>query len=141
MCYRKLKGFKYATTKEHIFETGITGFTIDEEYFSLDTTGKLIIKCGYSWNGANCFPDLESIMRGSLVHDCGYQLIRMGLLPPNYKDTFDRIIQRECVKDGMNLWLADKVYWAVKRFGKGSCLAGTEGKELKLHFVTQGVDI
>jgi hypothetical protein len=141
MCYRKCSKYKYITTKAHVFETGIMGFLISSEYLEMDDHGKMTIKNDYCWNGANCFPDLESIIRGSLGHDGGYQLIRQGYLPFECKDAFDRLLQRCCLEDGMNEWLADKVYLAVSKCGKASCKPGTEGAEIKYHFVTQGVDI
>ena len=59
-------------------------------------------------------------MRGSLVHDALYQLMRRGLL--NYKEDrepADRILYQICREDGMSRIRAKMVYLGVHWFGKG----------------------
>ena len=92
---------------------------IETEYIDLTTNGELIIKKGYAWNGASGIPDTSNIMRGSLVHDALYQLMRTvdHFDKETYRDPVDRLLQQMCIKDGMNSIFAWIVYKAVKTFG------------------------
>jgi hypothetical protein len=56
-------------------------------------------------------------MRGSLVHDVLYQLIREKHLPLSYRDKADRLLQQMCKEDGMWAIRAWYVYQGVSTFG------------------------
>lgn len=58
-------------------------------------------------------------MRGSLVHDALYQLMREGHLDlAAHLGPADRLLQKLCREDGMSQLRAWWVYEASKRFGK-----------------------
>jgi hypothetical protein len=61
-------------------------------------------------------------MRAALVHDAGYQLMREGLLPIEYKGYFDELFFKILREDGMS-WIR-AVIWlrAVQGFGKSMTL-------------------
>jgi len=59
-------------------------------------------------------------MRGSLVHDALYQLMRKKQLPVSYKDYADKLLHDICIEDGMSKFRAWYVYHAVRLFGKGA---------------------
>ena len=89
-------------------------------YIRLDIDGMLSIVAGYAWDGPSG-PAIDTLnfMRGSLVHDALYQLMRMGMLDHIlYREAADRILQRICVEDGMSALRAWWVYQGV-RFGGG----------------------
>lgn len=91
----------------------------DLKYISLDMTGNLTMKEGYAWDGPSG-PSIDTLtfMRGSLVHDALYQLMRENRLDCNsYRETADRILQRICKEDGMWVVRAWWVYHAVRMFG------------------------
>jgi len=121
MKYRK--GYKYQLYEDEIFITAIYGRNIKSDFIELFANGSLIIRRGYAWDGASgptC--DSKNSMRGSLLHDAGYQLIREGLLPLDYKEYFDGAFYLQLRKDGMNYLRVWIWYNAVYRFGKSSTL-------------------
>ena len=123
-------GYKYQVTRDYHIKIAILGLTINLQFVSLDEFGKLIIKSGYAWNGASGPTwDTKNSMTGSLIHDVGYQLIRLGHLDEKYKEYFDQILHDICTEDGMWSWRADWWRWAVLNFGIGSCKPSAEPPE------------
>lgn len=94
----------------------------------LTVTGLLYIYAGYAWDGPSgpTF-DTDNFMRGSLIHDVLYQMMRNALLPINpTKEIADRILQKICIEDGMSAFRAGYVYWGVHIGGVGACKPGPE---------------
>ena len=119
--YRKLKRYKYQTTEEYSQEVNIQPENpVGNDYIQLAPSGLLIIHKHYSWDGATAFPDRKDIMRGSLVHDALYQLMREGHLEQDQRNNADRLLEKMCREDGMPAPLCKAVYSAVKHFGKGA---------------------
>ncbi|MCJ7777645.1 MAG: DUF1353 domain-containing protein [Sedimentisphaerales bacterium] len=121
MKYRELHGWKYELIDTVMVQTDIVGLgEIDTEYISLWDNGQLFIKLRYAWDGASgpAF-DTKTIMRGSLVHDALYQLMRDGLLDrKKYRPYADKLLREICLEDGMWKLRANWVYWAVQTFAK-----------------------
>ena len=91
---------------------------IDTDYIKLDSEGTLTIAKGYAWDGPSG-PTMDTLtfMRGSLVHDALYQLMRESYLDHNvYRDPADRILQKLCKEDGMSSLRAWWVYQGVRLF-------------------------
>ena len=61
-------------------------------------------------------------MRGSLVHDALYQLMREGLLDLGWRETADQELRRVCLEDGMSAIRAWWVYKAVRFGGESSAV-------------------
>ena len=83
----------------------------------MEADGHLTIFAGYAWDGASGPTyDSKSSMRASLVHDAGYQLIRLGMLPHDTRKQWDELFHRICVEDGM--WKPRAWLWfnAVRGF-------------------------
>lgn len=91
---------------------------IDTDYIKLDIDGKLTIMKGYAWDGpSGPTIDILNFMRGSLVHDALYQLMRENHLDHNsHREAADRILQRICKEDGMWSLRAWWVYQGVRLF-------------------------
>lgn len=89
-------------------------------YLRLALNGILTIKQGYAWDGpSGPAIDTPNFMRGSLVHDALYQLMREKRLDHDrYRERADRTLQRLCIEDGMSKLRAWWVYQGV-RFGGG----------------------
>ncbi|MBU2571898.1 MAG: hypothetical protein KJ725_18085 [Gammaproteobacteria bacterium] len=121
-CIGYRSGYKYQLKQDYrLPNIGIApNQAIDIQFIQLDASGNLLIRSGYAWDGASGPAiDTKNIMRGSLVHDALYQLMRYGLLSmAAHRDPVDRLLQRICIEDGMNKLRARWVYEAVKRFGK-----------------------
>lgn len=126
-CYRSIHRYKYQLVKPYPHNVEIEGHDIDTPYLGLNNEGILLMKKGYAWDGPSG-PTIDTLnfMRGSLVHDALYQLIRMEKISYDLKDRADRILQEICRKDGMSSFRAWYVYHAVKMFGGSSAKPGRE---------------
>lgn len=95
---------------------------IRTDYISLDRNGLLSLKKGYAWDGpSGPTIDTPNFMRGSLVHDALYQLMRMNLLSTaHYREAADKELRRICLEDGMSSIRAWWVYEGVRQFGKSA---------------------
>lgn len=112
-------GYKYQLKENYSLQTPLVGTYISTDFILLTSTGLLVIKKGYAWDGPSgpTF-DTKDFMRGSLVHDALYQLMRESHLPQSLKEFADRELQKICIEDGMPKSLAYLVYQAVKHFGE-----------------------
>jgi len=112
------KGFKYQLEETEYHLTGIFGYEIKTKYLSLRPSGSLRIKEGYAWDGpSGPTIDTKTFMRGSLIHDALYELIRKGLIDKKYKAVADQLLYDICIWDGMWSLRAKLVYIGVKTFG------------------------
>jgi hypothetical protein len=119
--YEKFRGYKYRLIDSYEHATGITGYCGIEpfEYVRIDDCGTLSIRRGYAWDGASGPTwDTRSNMRGSLVHDALYQLMRIGVIPIAERGKADRLFRDICIEDGMWKIRAWYYYQAVRMFGK-----------------------
>ena len=96
-------GYKYQLVEEYAVKVSlIPQADIRTEYIDLDTEGMLVIKKGYAWDSpSGPTIDTHDFMRGSLVHDALYQLMRNGLLPGSGREEADLELKRMCIEDGM----------------------------------------
>jgi len=105
------EGYKYQLAENYLLNINIRPEQeIRTEYLVLAPTGLLLIKKGYAWDGASGPTiDTKSCMRGSLVHDALYQLMRLGLIDTSNRDYADELMRKICIEDGMwsiraNVW-------------------------------------
>jgi hypothetical protein len=119
--------YKYVSAAVETYETGIMtdrayGFT----HGRLLPSGELTIEKSYAWDGPSgpTF-DTSTVMRGSLVHDCLYQLLRetdFGA-PETHdqrREQADEILYRICIEDGMWEWRARWILAAVRKTGSSA---------------------
>jgi hypothetical protein len=114
-------GYKYQLVDDYQVRIDILPAAfILTPFIRLDTDGLLSIVSGYAWDGpSGPAIDTKNFMRGSLVHDALYQLMRERKLDPEtQREPADRILQRICLEDGMSSIRAWWVYTGV-RFGGG----------------------
>jgi hypothetical protein len=76
------EGYKYRTEQTYTVQTGITGYSVFNAFYSLTASGLLTIGTGYAWDGPSgpC-PDWKCFQRSSLIHDVLYQMMRREQLP------------------------------------------------------------
>ena len=77
-CYRKLHKYKYQLTDDYYIRIDIRpGQDLEFRFLSLSSDGILTIRKSYAWDGPSG-PTIDTMdfMRGSLVHDALYQLMR-----------------------------------------------------------------
>ena len=118
------KGFKYQLVEDAKFQIKCkVPHNIQTDYINLNTNGELTIKDGYAWDGpSGPTIDTKNFMRGSLVHDALYQLMRQELLPIHEKENADNELKRLCLADGMTKLRAWWVIKGLNMFGKASTL-------------------
>lgn len=99
MKYRS--GYKYQLAADETFQTSLQPpQSIFTARIDLYTTGLLVIREGYSWDGTSGpVIDRKTNQRGSLAHDALYQLMRMEKLPhyfwPQVDLEFAKIIKED----------------------------------------------
>lgn len=131
-CITYKSGYKYQLKQTYVIVIPIRpAGMISTEYVALTTNGTLSVHNGYAWDGPSGLTiDTLNFMRGSLVHDALYQLMREGLLDAaRYRETADRLLQTHCIEDGMSSLRAWWVYQAV-RIGGGPSSTPGGGKTL-----------
>lgn len=114
------KGYEYQLEKPLEILTGVFPVKAGgNDFVYLEQNGLLTINKGYAWDGPSG-PAIHTtnFLRGSLVHDALYQLIRLGVLDERvHRDVCDRLLQTLVLEDGMNKIRAWWVYSAVHWFG------------------------
>jgi len=98
---------------------------ISTPFIILYPDGSLIIRAGYAWDGPSG-PTIDSnnFMRGSLVHDALYQLMREHHLDVReYRKIADETLRDICLQDGMSHIRAWYVYKSVRLFAEGAATA------------------
>lgn len=120
-------GIKYWLAEDHITHVDILGCYCISEYIELDQDGTLTIRHGYAWDGpSGPTIDRPENMRGALVHDALYNLMRLGLLSSRYRQKADHEFIRRCNEDGLNdvsQWFYEE---AVHNFASGAAKKGSE---------------
>ena len=117
-------GFKYQLDADYktILNFGPPKF-INTYYVKFDPACVLEIKKGYAWDGpSGPTIDTKTFMRGSLIHDVLYQLIRLGELPMDYRKKADEELKKCCLRDGMSKLRAWWVYKALEFAGRSAAL-------------------
>ncbi len=126
MYYKKRKKPKYNLHDDVSYKTGITidRAMVDRakklaklKILNIDEDGNLTIHKGYSWDGpSGPTIDTKNFMRGSLIHDALYQLMREEVIPQNMRKQADEILRDICRQDGMSNIRAWWVYQGVRLF-------------------------
>ncbi len=126
-CYRNLRPYKYQLMKTYQCLIPFIGseFNINTPFVHINEVGLqkgsqdlITIKEGYCWDGPSG-PTIDTLnfMRGSLVHDALYQLMRMGELPSSCREKADDLLRHMCIVDGMSQFRAWYVYIFVRCLG------------------------
>lgn len=123
-------GYKYQLYVDYTVKTAVMpGHNVKTPYIHLTADGLLTIKAGYCWDGpSGPSLDTKSFMRGSLVHDSLYQLMREKNIDVGWRETADRELVRICKEDGMTAIRRWWVYRGVRLGGESSA----EWQEVKV---------
>ena len=124
-------GYKYQLVEEYPVAVSIQPEAdIDTDYIVLKTGGLLTVKKGYAWDGPSGLTfDTKNFMRGSLVHDALYQLMREELLPASCREQADLELHRICREDGMSRFRAWYILLGVR---KGAGFAASPESKKKI---------
>ena len=123
VCYRKLTHYKYQLMQDYPIRIEIkVEENIETDFIVLATDGQLTAKNRYAWDGpSGPTIDTKSFMRGSLVHDVLYQLMREKHLDyKEHRKYADDLLRKICRKDGMSRLRAWYVWKAVRKFSEKS---------------------
>jgi len=117
--YRKIRKYKYKLAEDYTVQIDLTGHDVSSYKLRLTPDGMLSISKRYAWDGpSGPTIDTRTFMRGSLVHDALYQLMREDKLDhKQHRNHADRLLRRMCRDDKMCRFRAWYVYWAVHLFG------------------------
>jgi hypothetical protein len=112
-------GYRYQLAEVYQHQTGIIPASPGGNRFvGLDGAGRLTIAADYAWDGASGPAiNTKNFVRGSLVHDALYQLIRLGVLTVDDRVRADELLRETVLADGMWPVRAWWVYQAVRVFG------------------------
>ena len=106
-------GYKYQLAQP--YETHISIYLespVKTEFIRLGPVGHLFISKGYAWDGpSGPAIDTKSAMRGSLIHDALYQLIRLRLLSENMREAADKIYRDALIKDANSIITGNYPFW------------------------------
>lgn len=123
-CITYKDGYKYQLSHDYSVWTGIVpAKPVKTTYIDLDMAGVISISKGYAWDGpSGPAIDTKNFMRGSLVHDAFYQLMREGHVDHSQRDDVDHLLKTICLEDGMSHLRAWWVYRGVKWFADPAAL-------------------
>ena len=110
-------GYKYQLVETNEVQVDITpDKDIETDYIGLTASGALTVKKGYAWDGpSGPTIDTKTFMRGSLVHDALYQLMREKHIEGKWRKKADLELKKICLDDGMSRLRAWYVHRAVHR--------------------------
>ena len=116
-CYRNLRKYKYQLTSDYTVLIPIRPTKlINTKFIKLTKAGRLTVKTRYAWDGASGpARDTRTIMRGSLVHDALYQLMRERHVDHRvHRKSADELLRDICLADGMARARARVIYRGVR---------------------------
>jgi len=123
-------GYKYQLFEDYEVTVQIVPDSdIRSAFIDLDRGGRLVIKKGYAWDGPSG-PTIDTLnfMRGSLVHDALYQLMREGGLDADRTRALaDDELVRICREDGM--W-SIRAWWVHTGVRLGGGAAARKPREV-----------
>ena len=114
-------GYKYQLARDYGVKVSVRpDRDIDTEFIRLTTGGMLFVRKGYAWDGpSGPVKDNKENMRGSLVHDALYQLMRnKELSTRTHRKAADLEFKNMCKADGVSKFWASVYYKGLRKFGK-----------------------
>lgn len=125
MGYRKLTSYKYQVMEDYTIKINLKPLKRIRpkvaRFLSLSPHGVLSIKKNYAWDGpSGPTIDTKDFIRGSLVHDALYQLMRESVLDYKvHRQRADEIFRELLLEDSMCSFRAWYAYQAVHLFAEG----------------------
>lgn len=130
LIYRERK-YKYQVLRDYVTTIDLIGYSIETQYFRLIWTGELTVKCLYAWDGpSGPTKDDSTNLVPSLIHDVGYQAIRLCLLPLSCKTFFDDLLASMMRERGASDFRAELYHAGVSLFGGSACIPGSDNDDV-----------
>ena len=112
------KGYEYQLEEDYSLLTNLKALG-GNDFVWISPEGVLSIKHGYAWDGpSGPTRHTKNTLRGSLVHDACYQLIKLGVLSIDDRPDADLLLKQILLEDGMNPLRAWWFHKAVQTFGE-----------------------
>jgi hypothetical protein len=109
-----------------------------DDFITLRVDGMLEIRKGYAWDGpSGPTIDTKTFMRGSLVHDALYQLMRAELLGGEWRKAADEELHTICRADGMN---PIRAWWVLRALRRHAGPAASPESRKKEHSAPRNCD-
>jgi hypothetical protein len=101
MKYEKIRAVTYRLLEDYEIQVLVfPSQNIKIDFLELSTCGILTIKKWYCWDGpSGPTVDTDTFVRGSLVHDALYELMRKGHLDKKHRKAADKLLRKLC-KEG-----------------------------------------
>lgn len=117
-------GYKYQLDIDYITKLSFGPLNdINTDFIRFLSDRNFAIRKGYAWDGmSGGMVDTKSSMRGSLIHDALYGLLRQNLLPMTMRFEVDNELKRICAMDGMWRWRYKLHRWGLSFGGTGAAL-------------------
>lgn len=123
-------GFKYQLAESYRVYVDILNVSVSTRYLRLTPDGWLTIYQGYCWDGpSGPTIDTKTFMRGALVHDALYQLMRTEYIPVQARKHVDQLLYKMCREDGM-VWIRAQWVYRGVRLGAGYAADPSAKKEV-----------
>ena len=122
-------GYRYQLAEKYSCKTELSVQShILTDFIGINLLGKITIEKYYCWDGpSGPAIDTKNFMRGSLVHDALYQLMRQGQLDPfHYRKPADELLRAICREDGMSRIRSWWVYHSLRQFGYKAATRGNK---------------
>lgn len=121
MRYKEITIWKYRLAEDEFFDVskwGLPAACGAGGLIEIRDDGHMVIRANYAWDGpSGPTIDTKTFMRGSLIHDALYQLIREGQLKDYHRLEADQILRAICREDGMNWVRAAWVFHSLRLAG------------------------
>ena len=131
--YKKGYGNRLHEKFELYIPDSMTDKTItgSDNYVVLEPDGLMKFRRGYSWDGASGPTiDTKNTIRGSLVHDGLYQLMRENKLNRKHRNLVDKLLRQHLREDKMSRFRAWYWYKGVYIGAKKASLERSKRKVL-----------
>ena len=114
--YYEVKNYRFQLAENAYLDLYNEFPEVSYEWF-LIKDGKIYIYKGYAWDGASGPTiDTKDTIRASLIHDCLYQAMRLGLIEENYRKNADKELYNQMVSAGCWKFRAFLWYISVRLF-------------------------
>jgi hypothetical protein len=115
---RYRSGYRFQLAEPFTCQTPVREACAGSHWVGLAADGTLTVAAGYAWDGASGpIAQGPDIVRGSLVHDALYQLMREHGLDARWRETADDLLRSMLIEDGMHPVMATIAHAAVRAFG------------------------
>lgn len=130
MKYYECKSYRFQVAEETTIELIHQFPNIEFDWFTIKDN-KITIQKGYAWDGASGPTiDTKNTIKASLIHDCLYQAMRLGLLDKSCRKAADKELRDQMKANKVWKLRANIWYIAVRLFAALSAKKGNlQGKD------------